>query len=76
MNQAQMVFQAHRYMPFCFQVCKLIFLCLLELHNKTHFDLIFRQTLTLEQTSLDLALEEQARSQTTSSLIIMVKLLA
>ena len=71
-----MVFQVHRYRPFCCQVCKLIFLCLLELHNKTHFNLMFRQTLTLEQTDSDLALEERARSQTTSSLIIMAKLLA
>jgi hypothetical protein len=63
-------------MPFCFQFCKLIFLCLPELHNKTNFNLTFRQALTLEQTDLDLALEEQARSQTTSSLIIMEKLLA
>ena len=76
MNQAEMVFQVHRYMPFCFQVSKLIFLCLLELHNKTHFNLMFRQTLTLEQTDSDLALEEQARSQTTSSLMIMATLLA
>lgn len=71
-----MVFQVHRYMPFCFQVCKLIFLGLLELHNKTYFNLMFRQALTLEQTNSDLVLEERARSQTTSNLIIMVKLLA
>ena len=76
MNQAYMFFQVHINMPFCFQVCKLIFLCLLELHNKTHYNLMFRRALTLEQTDLDLALEEQARSQTTSSLIIMAKLLA
>ena len=76
MNQAEMVFQVHGYMPFCFQVSKLILLCLLELHNKTHFNLMFRQTLTLEQTDSDLALEEQARSQTTSSLMIMATLLA
>ena len=37
---------------------------------------MFRQTLTLEQTDSDLALEEQARSQTTSSLMIMATLLA
>jgi len=37
---------------------------------------MFRQTLTLEQIDLDLALEEQGRSQTTSSLIIMEKRLA
>jgi hypothetical protein len=63
-------------MPFCLQVCELIFSYLQELHNKTHFNLTFRQTLTLERTDLDLALEVQARSQTTSSLIIMEKLLA
>ena len=71
-----MVFKVYRYMPFCFQVCKLIFLCLLELHSKTHFNLMCRQALTLERTDLDLALEEQARSQTTNSLIITEKLSA
>jgi hypothetical protein len=43
----------------------------LDLYNTAHFNLIIRQVLTLEQTGLDLVLEEQARSQTINSLIIM-----